>query len=708
MPRVHLGRKDEPALELVLDPELLAVRTRSGKSFARSSRPVASPLEEELADGQLVVAYPEAQVEVYRVPVGKGRRSLDARKQALRADPDVRFAGGVLVDPATREPVLYTENLFVKFEETLDPEECEALLRAAGFRVKRALHYAVNAYFAEAPEGTGQAIFDQSEALLARPEVEYCHPELVRPRARKQIFAAQWHLKRTTVGGIDIDAHANVEAAHETTRGAGIVVAVIDDGVDVDHPEFATAGKIVAPRDVTRKSDDARPKYADDDHGTACAGVAVASGVRGASGVAPEARLLPIRFASNLGSQDEANAFAWAADHGADVISCSWGPSDGVWYRPRDPRSRAPLPASTKLAIDYATNQGRGGKGCVVLFAAGNGNESVDLDGYASYERVIAVAACNDRGRRSVYSDRGKALWCAFPSNDFAWSAQAHPAPLTPGIWTTDRRGSAGYNPGSSGSGPASRGDAAGDFANDFGGTSSACPGAAGVAALVLAVNPALRWHEVKDLLKRACDRIDPQSGAYDAQGHSELYGYGRLNARTAVALAAPQPESLLHVTRRFDELLPDLQTREFELEVTAAEALESLEVEVDLRHSYVGDLVLTLLPPAGASATPIVLQQRRGGAQRDLRTTFEVSRVPALARLVGTSPRGTWKLRVQDAAAQDSGTLVSFGLVLRFAHPEVRRAREAPKTPKTPKISETPRRGRAVPATRARSRARR
>ena len=259
------------------------------------------------------------------------------------------------------------------------------------------------------------------------------------------------------------------------------------------------------------QSNDPRPKDPRPDdpenHGTACAGVACGNGTNGASGVAPRAKLMPIRLASGLGSQREADAFKWAADNGADVISCSWGPEDGRWFVKNDPLHKhvSPLPTSTRLAIDYATANGRGGKGCVVLFAAGNGNESVDNDGYASYPKVTAVAACNDRGRRSVYSDFGKAVWCAFPSNDFGHVPSNHPEPLTPGIWTTDRQGEAGYN-----SGLPADGDVAGHYTNGFGGTSSSCPGAAGVVALILSVNPALRWQEVKELLKRSCDRIDP------------------------------------------------------------------------------------------------------------------------------------------------------------------------------------------------------
>src|SRR5262249_3672086 len=180
-----------------------------------------------------------------------------------------------------------------------------------------------------------------------------------------------------------------------------------------------------------------------------CAGVACADGRFGASGVAPKARLMPLRMPLSLNSQRLADAFVWAADHGADVISNSWGPEDGLWFRPNDPRhSRAvALPDNIRLAIDHAVGNGRGGKGCVILFAAGNGNESVDLDGYASYEKVLAVAACNDRGKRSVYSDFGNAVFCSFPSNDFAYASESRPPPLTPGIWTVDRTGRAGYNP---------------------------------------------------------------------------------------------------------------------------------------------------------------------------------------------------------------------------------------------------------------------
>ena len=551
MPYVNFGTKKDAGFTLEKSDDMIAVRTRSRRSLV-SGAPVVPPAAEALDDGQLVAAFPEAGVEVYRVPPRRlEARSLDDRKRSLRGSADVQFAGGVLADPATGDPVLYTENIFIKFVDEMDPDDCREVLAAAGLTVKQQLAYATNAFFAAAPEGTGTEVFEIAQKLLQRDDVEYCHPELIRQRAAKAIAPQQWHLKPATVNGFLVAAHANVEAAHAITMGEGAVIAIIDDGVDIDHREFATSAKILAPRDASIVVnnpaspppgwDDPRPKDigGSDNHGTACAGVACADGSRGASGVAPKARLMPVRLAAALGSVNEAGAFQWAADHGADVISCSWGPPDGRWFDPNDPRHNQnwPLPASTRLAIDYAVAKGRNGKGCVVLFAAGNGNESVSNDGYASYEKVIAVAASNDRSKRSAYSDFGPAVWCAFPSNDFAFEATNNPEPLTPGIWTTDRSGSAGYN-----SGAAQLGDAEGYYTNRFGGTSSACPGAAGVAALVLSVNPELKWHEVKDIFRRAADRIDPQGGEYDANGHSDFYGFGRLNARTAAELAKAQP----------------------------------------------------------------------------------------------------------------------------------------------------------------------
>ena len=224
-------------------------------------------------------------------------------------------------------------------------------LANARLRIERKLDYAPNAYSLDSTEQVGRAIFDLTAELLeTNDDVELCHPELIRERHNKTAYPLQWHLRETMYGGRLINAHAHVENAWELSTGIGTTIAVIDDGVDIDHVEFRARGGVVAPRDMGSRSSNPRPRFNSDNHGTACAGVACASGVDGASGVAPDAALMPIRLSSGLGSQDEADAIAWAAQNGADVISCSWGPPDGDWSDPTDPRHNQAFPLPGFLA----------------------------------------------------------------------------------------------------------------------------------------------------------------------------------------------------------------------------------------------------------------------------------------------------------------------------------------------------------------------
>ncbi|HWR81943.1 MAG TPA: S8 family serine peptidase [Candidatus Deferrimicrobium sp.] len=505
----------------------------------------------------------------------KCKDSLD-RRQALRdnvrtefkTEKGIRFAGRALVDLESRQPYVYTENLIVKFKSGTSDDEAQNVFReqnlsvgkprSAAKKTQSDYHFSAvlqNVYFAKLKEGSGaETVFDTVHRLSSNPLVEYAYPELLAERRFKTVHKSQWHLKETQINGKTINAGISVIEAWEVTKGKGVTVALIDDGVDTKHAEFKN--KIISPYDATLRSYDANPKAKGDKHGTACAGVACASG-RYASGVAPEARLMPIRLMSGLGSMDEAEAFAWAMRNGADVISCSWGPKDGPWWDIDNDAGNVPISPLTRDVIHEAVTKGRGGRGIVIVFAAGNGNENVEADGYASNDDVIAVAACNDTGKRSVYSDYGQSVWCCFPSDDFGHDKFDHPEPLTPGIYTTDRSGSLGYGPS--------------NYTNDFGGTSSAAPGVAGVVALMLSANPELSADQVRRILKNTSDKIDPANGKYDSSGHSVFYGYGRVNAAKAVAeavrvtpqgqqsspLAAAQKSS-----RRSKKIVPALRKR--------------------------------------------------------------------------------------------------------------------------------------------------
>jgi subtilisin-like proprotein convertase family protein len=225
--------------------------------------------------------------------------------------------------------------------------------------------------------------------------------------------------------------------------------------------------------------------------------------------------------------------------------------------------------------------------------------------------------------------------------------------------------GPSGYNPGQT-----SKGDAAGNYTNSFGGTSSACPGAAGVAALILSRNPNLRWDEVREVMKNSCDKIDTAGGAYDANGRSAKYGYGRLNALKAVALAMPsQPpqDRIVTATATKDVAIRDFRTSKLDIAVAESAALKDLKISVDIEHTYIGDLHVSIQPPAATGIAPIVLHNNIGGATDNLRKTYDKIGVTALSSLVGKSPLGTWRLIVKDTARLDVGKIRSVSIEMRL-----------------------------------------
>jgi len=515
--------------------DLVVVRTKKNLSLYEAMTTTAS--KKELKKFCLLQTIDRADVYIievkphFRDPLTIRDEARDIFKLEKKT---INFAGRVFINAKTNEWVLYTENIFIKFTAAVPAADCRKLIHENGLKIKQKIKFSHNAWFVEMPKGSGIKVIKVCKDLFRKREVEYCEPELIWKTGKKKlrtpkIYHRQWHLKTTVIGRRRIRASAHVAKAHEFTQGKGATIAIIDDGIDIRHKEFNIPGKIKAPKDISYNTNDPLPKNRDDNHGTCCAGVACAAGINKVCGVAPLAKLIPIRCVSQLGSKDEAFAIIHAVDHGADVISCSWGPEDGDWWSTRDKRHgrRHPISALTSDAIKYAVTKGRKGKGCVVVFAAGNGNEIADPDRYISHPDVIAVAACNDREIKSVYSDYGRCIWVCFPSNDFEAKVFRHPAPLTCGIWTTDRLGIQGH-----------RQKHLADCCNSFGGTSSACPGVAGVCALIISANPLLTNGDVKTILRLSADKIDPRRGRYDDNGHSIFYGYGRVNAAKAVELA--------------------------------------------------------------------------------------------------------------------------------------------------------------------------
>ncbi len=522
--------RDGQKLPLVKLPDAFALRLREGRLPAELRAWTREG--ERLPPVALEKAYGRQRVTTYRVRGAAAAR--DRAMDALRRDGRTQYCTHVYRRRRARapDPLILTDEIVVQFKPDLTRGALRRLCRERGIVRVEPIPGLENGYLCRVTAQAGENALKVANRLYEAGLALAAEPNFLRRLARRgaalgparrrggrgrpgrgpvvpndPLFPRQWHLHNTGRNGARAGADVRALAAWKVTTGSRrVTIAVIDDGFDLGHPDLRERGKVVAPYDFGEDDPDPSPGLGDA-HGTACAGVATAVGGNrvGVTGIAPRCRLMPIRIP--LDGLDEAaiaRAFRWAAEHGAAVISNSWGPPDGTGFK-------EPLPLIVRAAIDRAVEKGRKGRGCIICFAAGNGDEPVDLDGYASYPKVLAVAATTDQDRRAWYSDYGRAISVAAPSSGGR-----------NGIWTTDVRGRRGYNP-------------QGDWTGEFGGTSAACPLVAGIAALVLSVNPWLTAAEVQQVLEATADKVDPRGGCYDARGHSPFYGYGRVNAARAV-----------------------------------------------------------------------------------------------------------------------------------------------------------------------------
>ncbi|MFB7333330.1 type VII secretion-associated serine protease mycosin [Streptomyces adustus] len=272
----------------------------------------------------------------------------------------------------------------------------------------------------------------------------------------------------------------HTQQAWRTTKGKGITVAVLDTGVEDDHPDLD--GNVLAGTDLVgfgaKPGDDSWAR-----HGTAMAGIIAGHGHgagndAGVMGIAPEAKILPVRVILEDDDPSRAkarttrgNALAegirWAADHGADVINLSLGD---------DSSSAHPEPGEDE-AIQYALK-----KGAVVVASAGNGGEKGDHISYpAAYPGVIAATAVDRYGTRASFSTR-------------RWYATVSAPGVDVVIAAPDHRYYEGW------------------------GTSAASAFVSGAVALVKAAHPGLSPAQIKKLLEDTA-RNAPSGGRDDSRG---------------------------------------------------------------------------------------------------------------------------------------------------------------------------------------------
>ena len=472
-------------------------------------------------------------------------------------------------------------------------------------------------------------------------------------------YGCAWHLNNTMQfpGGAGRDI--NVEEVWATTMGAGINIAVVDDGLQYAHEDLAL--NVITARNHDYYGSDIYDPL--ETHGTRVAGIIAARdndiGVRG---VAPRASIYGYNLIdiNDTEALDEADAMTRHMGDTA-VNSNSWGPIEvlGTAY------------AAWGDAIADGVTMGFGGKGVFYVFAAGNGfigGEEGNLDEYANHYGVAAVCAVNYNDVRASYSETGSHLWVCAPSGDGRLDL--------PGIATT-RNGDR--------------------YTDSFSGTSAAAPIVSGVAALVRATNTDLTWRDVKLILAASARKNDSgdrgsgtpyrgwESGALQYGSTSQRYqfnhqyGFGVVDAGAAVALAdgwtkAPELREIEVESGDLDLALPEARSFGSGTAVTTTLTVDSwvgfiefVEINATFDHPSFRDLKLELVSPTGARslltrAVERTLHLSDGTTEKETAALTSRFRFGS-ARHLGEDAAGTWTLRITDLVPADAGTLKSWSL---------------------------------------------
>ena len=484
--------------------------------------------------------------------------------------------------------------------------------------------------------GDPRLSLDAAVSLAAEPGVAFAYPDWLRdmqPRAVPDdpLFPSQWHL-------------AGLEPVWDSYRGtAGLVVGVVDDGLDVAHPDFQGNLRPALGRDFVDGDRDPSHALPTEGHGTSCAGIAAARGFNtvGVCGVAPWTGLAGIRLLGNVTPSNASAALTWLNQDIA-IYSNSWGPPDnGLLLEGPDPLT----------AQASGTAAGRGGLGSIYVWAGGNGrlrNDNANYDGFANSRHTIAVAATDSAGNQTSYSEPGACLLVNAPSSGASL-----------GITTTDRLGTPGYDPGA--------------YTAGFGGTSATAPFVAGVVALMLQANPELSWRDVQRILALSASKNDPDDPRWLTNGAglrvSHAYGFGRVNAQAAVTMARtwrslPLAQAFRDA-RQVGAAVPDADPAGLVSGIDCGQDLEVEFVEVTFSasdHPYWGDLQVELTSPAGFTS---ILAEARSGAGSGAR--YDNWTFGSTLHL-GEPSRGVWTLRVSDRVARDTGTFESWAITIHGA----------------------------------------
>jgi len=475
------------------------------------------------------------------------------------------------------------------------------------------------------------------------------------------LFSSQWHLD--SASGYDI----NVTGVWDDYTGAGVTISVFDTGIDATHTDLDDNYDYVNQYSTVTQTADGQPVLAEDNHGTAVAGLIGAErNGSGVVGVAYDASLVSIYDPLTFSGAAERMELGYAHAAGSDVSNHSWGFGNAFFQTPdaafMDDFNSAEY-ADAAAGLQSAVETGRGGLGTIFVQSAGNGREvgdNVNLHNAQNSRYTATVAATEQDGDITTYSTEGAAVMIAAPGS-----------PLAGTIATTDRTGSAGYD--------------SGDYTSSFNGTSAAAPIVSGVVALMLEANPNLGWRDVQEILVYSARNSDPGSGSWQTNGAGDWngggltmshdFGAGLIDAHAAVRLAevwttqkTSANEQSVSGSASPSVAIPDgggaSSYATSTINMGGGLSIDHVEVDLNISHTWIGDLYVTLTSPDGTTSVLIDRPGQRadwvyGSSQDNVDFTFSST------QHWGEDGTGTWTLQVHDYVGDDAGVLNDWTLRL-------------------------------------------
>uniref|UniRef100_A0A8C5VSD0 Proprotein convertase subtilisin/kexin type 4 n=1 Tax=Microcebus murinus TaxID=30608 RepID=A0A8C5VSD0_MICMU len=483
--------------------------------------------------------------------------------------------------------------------------------------------------------------------LKKDPKVRWFEQQTLRRRVKRSLavptdpwFSKQWYMNKEVQPDLNI-----LQVWNQGLTGRGVVISVLDDGIEKDHPDLWANYDPLASYDFNDYDPDPQPRYTPSDenrHGTRCAGEVAAivnNGFCGV-GVAFNARIGGVRMLDGtITDVIEAQSLSLQPQH-IHIYSASWGPED-------DGRTVDGPGILTREAFRRGVTKGRGGLGTLFIWASGNGGlhyDNCNCDGYTNSIHTLSVGSTTQQGHVPWYSEACASTLTTTYSSGVATDPQ---------IVTTDLHHRC---------------------TDKHTGTSASAPLAAGIIALALEANPFLTWRDMQHLVVRASRPAQLQAEDWMTNGVgrqvSHHYGYGLLDAGLLVDMARswmptrPQKKCIIQVLHNPTPILPLMHVG---TNVSACagshnyiRSLEHVQVQLSLSYSRRGDLEISLTSPMGTRSTLVAIRPLDISGQGYNNWIFMST------HFWDENPQGLWILGLENKGYYfNTGTLYHYTLLL-------------------------------------------